>query len=170
MKPLSETIALEKLHGLKTDFAARIRSGYEHRAKSCATCETPGACCLDAHFVNVHITKLEAKAIRNVIDELPEAHQAQIDARIVTTIARYELTSDGDTFSKCLDSGAMASVIKSSIDEAQAFGLPGTPGFVVNGRFISGAVDYERLRGVIEEELGANAAGSNHQGVSISQR
>ena len=100
MKPLSETIALEKLHGLKTDFAARIRSGYEHRAKSCATCETPGACCLDAHFVNVHITKLEAKAIRNVIDELPEAHRAQIDARIVTTIARYELTSDGDTFSK----------------------------------------------------------------------
>ena len=100
MRILGETNALEKLHDLKTDFARRIRSGYENRAKSCATCETQGACCLDAHFVNVHITKLEAKAIRNVIDELSEGHQEQIAARIGETISRYELTADGDTFSK----------------------------------------------------------------------
>ena len=98
MKPISETIALETLHDLKSDFAARIRSGYEHRAKSCSTCETPGACCLDAHFVNVHITRLEAKAIRTVIDGLPA--RAEIDARIEETISRYELAADGDTFSK----------------------------------------------------------------------
>ena len=100
MKPLSETRALEKLYKLKTDFAERIRLGYEHRAKSCATCETPGACCLDAHFVNVHITKLEAKVIRSVIDHLPEDRRAQIEARIEETISRYELSSEGDTFSK----------------------------------------------------------------------
>jgi hypothetical protein len=100
MKPMGESVALEKLHNLKTDFAQRIRSGYEHRAKSCATCDTRGACCLDAHFVNVHITKLEAKAIRNVIDKLAEAHRDEIDARIDETIARYNLTSEGDTFSK----------------------------------------------------------------------
>ena len=100
MKPLSETRALEKLHELKTDFAERIRSVYEHRAKSCATCETPGACCLDAHFVNVHITKLEAKVIRSVIDQLPEGSRAEVDARIEETISRYELTAEGDSFSK----------------------------------------------------------------------
>jgi len=61
-------------------------------------------------------------------------------------------------------------VIKSSLDEAQAFGLPGTPGFVANGRFISGAVDYEKLRAVIEEELAANSIGSSAKGVSVSQR
>ena len=100
MKPLSETRALENLHELKTDFAERIRLGYEHRAKSCATCETSGACCLDAHFVNVHITRLEAKAIRSVIDQLPEGRRAQIDARIEETISRYELSAEGDMFSK----------------------------------------------------------------------
>ena len=100
MKPLSETIALEKLHDLKTDFAERIKSGYEHRAKSCVICETPGACCLDAHFVNVHITRLEAKAIRRVIDKLPAGRRAEIDARIEETISRYELSAEGDTFSK----------------------------------------------------------------------
>ncbi|PYS97983.1 MAG: hypothetical protein DMF63_18190 [Acidobacteria bacterium] len=98
MRILSETIALEKLHDLKSDFATRIRSDYEHRAKSCAACETPGACCLDAHFVNVHITKLEAKAIRSVVDELP--NRGQIDARIEETISKYDLAGAGDTFSK----------------------------------------------------------------------
>ena len=71
MRVRSETQALERLHELKTEFAALVRENYEHRAKSCATCETPGACCLDAHFVNVRITRLEATAIKRVIDELP---------------------------------------------------------------------------------------------------
>ena len=64
------------------------------------TCETPGACCIDAHFVNVHITTLEAKAIRNVIDKLPYDRRMLIDERIDDTIVRYELTGEGDTFSK----------------------------------------------------------------------
>ena len=100
MKPLSETKALEKLHALKTGFALRIRSGYEHRAKDCLTCETKGACCLDAHFVNVNITRLEAVAIRNVIDRLPKQKRDELYKRIDSTIEQYELTSEGDSFEK----------------------------------------------------------------------
>lgn len=98
MRPLSETRALEKLHRLKSDFAERIQCDFEHRAKSCATCETPGACCLDAHFVNVHITRLEAAAIREVIDRLP--NRDEIAKRVDYTIEKYQLSNDGDTFSK----------------------------------------------------------------------
>ena len=98
MKPFSERHALEKLHRLKSDFAAHVRSDFEHRAKSCATCETPGACCLDAHFVNVHITRLEAVAIRDVIDAHP--NRDEIQRRVDETIAKYGLSADGDTFSK----------------------------------------------------------------------
>jgi hypothetical protein len=100
MKLLSETRALEKLQTLKTDFAARIKSGFEHKAKDCLTCETPGACCLDAHFVNVHITRLEAVAIRNTIGKLGEEVQNSVFKRIEETISKYELSSDGDTFAK----------------------------------------------------------------------
>jgi hypothetical protein len=100
MKPFSETRALEKLQTLKTNFASRIRTDYEHNAKSCATCETPGACCLDAHFVNVHITPLEAVAIRNTIGKLSEEAQTGIYTRVENTISRYDLSSEGDTFSK----------------------------------------------------------------------
>lgn len=100
MKTFSETRALEKLHGLKTDFARRIQSGYEHRAKNCMTCETQGACCQDAHFVNVHITRLEANAIRKVIARLSEDKRAEIFERVEETISRYDISADGDTFSK----------------------------------------------------------------------
>ena len=98
MKQRSEKRTLENLHRLKSDFAARIRSDFEHRAKSCVTCETPGACCLDAHFVNVHITRLEAVAIRDVIDALP--NRDEILKRVDKAIATYGLSTAGDTFSK----------------------------------------------------------------------
>lgn len=100
MKFFSETLSLEKLHRLKTDYAAQIKTGYEHRAKSCLTCETQGACCLDAHFVNVHITRLEAAAIRKTLAELPERHRGQVYRRIDETIKKYALSSEGDTFAQ----------------------------------------------------------------------
>ena len=98
MKLLSQTQALAKLHELKTEFASKIRRDYEHRAKSCDTCSTPGACCLDAHFVNVHITLLEAVAIGRVIDRFPAAKKSQIVQRVEETIPEYGLSEEGDTF------------------------------------------------------------------------
>ena len=65
------------------------------------------------------------------------------------------LKLDGKAFDQCLDSGAQAGRIKITADEAQSIGLPGTPGFFVNGRFVNGAVDYQILQQIIEEELRA---------------
>ncbi len=100
MKRLSERLALEKLQKLKDDFTKSIKSNYEHKAKSCLTCETNGACCLDAHFVNVHITKLEAIAIQNTLANLTEHNKAKISQRIERTINKYKLSRFGDTFSQ----------------------------------------------------------------------
>lgn len=100
MKILSEKQSLEKLQRVKTEFAERIISQYEHKAKSCLTCETQGACCLDAHFVNVHITRLEATAIRRVLGRFSAEKQAKIFGRIDDVIKQYGLTADGDTFAK----------------------------------------------------------------------
>ena len=93
MKPLSESKAIEKLDAIRNELRDLIRREYDHRAKSCITCETPGACCLDAHFVNVRITKLEAVAIRNVINELPIALQKNVAKRIETLFDVQELTT-----------------------------------------------------------------------------
>jgi len=68
------------------------------------------------------------------------------------------LKMDGAAFAKCLDSGAHDPLVKSQLAEAQALGVPGTPAFFINGRFITGAVSYDSLRQVIEEELRTSTA------------
>ncbi len=98
MKLLSENKALDRLAKLKTNFKTEISNSYEHRAKSCVTCETQGACCLDAHFVNVHISRLEATAIKQTLDNLPDEYGNLIYARIHSTITKYSLDADRDTF------------------------------------------------------------------------
>lgn len=100
MKPLSEKQALMKLQKLKDNFRDFIKQNYEHRAKSCETCDTKGVCCLDAHFVNVHITKLEAVLITEELRKLPAEKQKKIYKRIAETIEKYNLSSEGDTFQK----------------------------------------------------------------------
>src|SRR5436190_16593415 len=100
MKLLSETKALEILHRIKSDFQSYIAEKYENRAKNCQICETPGACCMDAHFVNVHISRLEATAIRNAVRKLPDQQQNAIYRRVENAIEKYSLTAEGDTFAK----------------------------------------------------------------------
>lgn len=100
IKPVSEQKALERLKKLRSAYRQKVADGYEHRAKNCLTCETKGACCLDAHFVNVHISRLEAVAITNALETLPENIRQAGYKRIDAAIEKYDLTTDGDTFSK----------------------------------------------------------------------
>src|SRR5688572_19550511 len=94
MKPLSETKAISKLSEIRNEFAEEIRRGYEHRARSCSACEAPGACCLDAHFVNVRITRLEAVAIGKALDSLSAERREKVYSRIRETIEKYGLDDD----------------------------------------------------------------------------
>ena len=100
MKTVSEKQAVLKLRNLKNDFRALIKKTFEHRAKDCGTCETKGACCLDAHFVNVHITRLEAVLIKEELQKLAPEKQSEIYERIAETVKKYNLNSEGDTFAK----------------------------------------------------------------------
>lgn len=100
MKILSETKALSELHQLKTEYQNFIRTNYEHRAADCAICPVKGACCLDAHFVNVHITRLETAAIRKTLGKLSAEKQKEIYRRAAETVEKYDLKTAGDTFAQ----------------------------------------------------------------------
>jgi hypothetical protein len=100
MKYASESESLKRLRNLKSAHQNTVQTEYEPKAKSCLTCETQGACCTDAHFVNVHITRLEAVAIRKTLGELKEERQREIFARVEETVKKYNLKSDGDTFAQ----------------------------------------------------------------------
>jgi hypothetical protein len=97
MKYLSENRALRRLTAIKNELRNAVLP-YERRARSCGACDTPGACCLDAHFVNVHISRLESAAIRRTLGRLGEPVVNDVERRIDTAIATYQLSAHRDTF------------------------------------------------------------------------
>ena len=101
MKQLTEARALAALRESKAAYRSEIKLGFEHKAQSCSTCPTQGVCCTDAHFVNNHITRLEAVHIRDVLARTPridDAARRRIYERARDAITRYKLSSAGDTF------------------------------------------------------------------------
>ncbi len=72
-----------------------------------------------------------------------------------------KLNLNAAAFDQCLADGKHAAFIRTQVDEAISFALPGTPGFFINGRFIAGAVDYSTLKQLVEEELQPMSNGGN---------
>jgi hypothetical protein len=103
MRSLSEREAVARLKRGKVRFQTHVKLNYEHRALSCRACPTPGVCCTDAHFVNVHITRLEAVAIRDTLTRTPrlcEDERRAVYVRAHEAVGRYGLTPHGDTLAQ----------------------------------------------------------------------
>jgi hypothetical protein len=105
MKKLSEASALALLQRGKAAFQSHIKVNYEPAARDCRVCPTPGVCCTDAHFVNVHITRLEAVAMRETLRRTPrldEAARRAVYMRARLAVERYDLraTAAGDTYAQ----------------------------------------------------------------------
>lgn len=96
MRLISQTKAKDLLAKLRSEFEDAVRRGYEHRAKPCVTCETPGACCLDAHFVNVRVSRLEAEVVKDQLAELEPTLRDRVNSRIESAIVRYGLDTAKD--------------------------------------------------------------------------
>jgi hypothetical protein len=100
---VTEQEALAELRRIKNAYQTFIRDNFESAAQDCSTCPTFGACCTDAHFVNVHITRLEAVAIKESIENHPNLTAKEKQAvfvRAANAIEKYDLTDAGDTFNQ----------------------------------------------------------------------
>jgi protein-disulfide isomerase len=73
----------------------------------------------------------------------------------VSSFKQYAVDIGLDTskFDECLDSGAMASEVAKDMQDGQAAGIRGTPGFIINGQAVSGAQPFENFKKIIEAEL-----------------
>lgn len=91
MKIISETTGIERLGNSVSGLANEVAEGYEHRALDCARCDDRGKCCRDEHFVNVRVTRLEAAAIKKVVDELPTRQKDEVYKRAERAIETYQL-------------------------------------------------------------------------------
>lgn len=63
---------------------------------------------------------------------------------------------DVSAFEQCLAGGEAAAAVEAHVEEGSRYGVSGTPGFFVNGRFLGGAQPLEAFVEIIEEELAAS--------------
>ena len=80
-------------------------------------------------------------------------NQQQLNLEAYKRYAR-ELKLDPARFEKDLADAESRKRIEADTAEALAMGLTGTPGFFVNGRFLSGAQPFEEFATAINAELG----------------
>ncbi|NNE65053.1 MAG: hypothetical protein HKN33_00685 [Pyrinomonadaceae bacterium] len=97
MKTLSEKKGIKSLGKLREKFRESIENGYETAAKDCLTCEVQGSCCTDAHFVNVHISRLEAAAMLDAFNDLPADLRGRISDRVDRSVEELG-SSFSDTY------------------------------------------------------------------------
>ena len=80
--------------------------------------------------------------------------QTGVDA-LVTSLKSYasDLGLDTAAFNECLDSDTYASQVQKDSQDAQSYGVTGTPGFFINGRPVKGAIplaDYQDSSGATQ--------------------
>ncbi len=67
---------------------------------------------------------------------------------------------DKDKWSDCFDNKKTADRIRADMAEGQSVGVTGTPAFLINGRFLSGAQPLASFKAIIDDEL-RRAGGSS---------
>jgi protein-disulfide isomerase len=72
-----------------------------------------------------------------------------------TLFAGYasELGLDAEAFSACLADGRYEAAIQADLDDGIRLGITGTPGFFINGRFLSGAQPYAVFQQALDQML-----------------
>lgn len=59
----------------------------------------------------------------------------------------------GGSFVACVDEGRHADRVTADLEAGREAGVSGTPAMFINGRFLSGAVPFDRVAAIIDEEL-----------------
>lgn len=68
-------------------------------------------------------------------------------------VAMGEEIGLGESFVACVDEGRHADRVSADLAAGREAGVSGTPAMFINGRFLSGAVPFERVAAIIDEEL-----------------
>jgi protein-disulfide isomerase len=80
------------------------------------------------------------------------ADQSKLEGADLVTSA-VALNMDEKSFRSCLDSGKFKSKIQADLDQGTKGGVAGTPGFFVNGVFLSGAQPLAEFEKIIDSQL-----------------
>lgn len=71
-----------------------------------------------------------------------------------------ELGLDTNEFAACLEEEIMKDKVDEDLALGQEYGVQGTPGFFINGKFLGGAFPFESFQEIIDKEIDGTATGN----------
>lgn len=84
-------------------------------------------------------------------------HDELFAANELTTDSLEKIASgvglSGDKFKVCINSEASRAAVVADLNQAKRLGINSTPTFVINGRLLRGALTFESLKQIIDQEL-----------------
>ncbi|MCZ6508553.1 MAG: thioredoxin domain-containing protein [Acidobacteria bacterium] len=100
----------------------------------------------------------EASLCANDQGKFWEMHDAMFDEQKSLGVDQLKekaarLGLDTEQFNSCLDGDDFAPEVAADVAAGAAAGVTGTPAMFLNGRFVNGAVPYEQLAEIVDEEL-----------------
>lgn len=133
----------DNLHGLPADASGRVRVVYRYfplpqHSNAILAATAAEAAAMQGKFWEMHDLLFADKSKRSDEDLKAFAGQLGLD------VAKWE---------KDFKDPATAQKIQDDIAACSALEVRGAPGFLINGRLLSGAQPFEVFKGVIEEEL-----------------
>src|SRR5581483_4751895 len=100
-------------------------------------------------------------------------NQGQITPDNVKEKATGFLNGTGVDMTKwndCFDNKKTAGKVEAQMAEGSSVGIRGTPGFIINGRLVSGAQPFENFKNIIDDELASSKyAYRSHRGERTSR-
>src|SRR5436309_2497351 len=116
--------------------------------------------------MKITVTGLKESSIECAKEQKPDAfwklytfwfeNQGQVTADNVKDKATEVLKDTGIDLAKwgdCFDNQKTAAKIDAQMQEGSSVGVRGTPGFIINGRLVSGAQPFESFKNIIDDEL-----------------
>jgi protein-disulfide isomerase len=100
----------------------------------------------------------EAALCANAQGKFWEMHDAMFSdqAGLDSTGLKAKATKlglDATTFNRCLDAHAQKAAVQTDLEVGRRLGVDRTPALFINGRYISGAVPFEQVAPLIDDEL-----------------
>jgi protein-disulfide isomerase len=87
-----------------------------------------------------------------------ELHDAMFADQQGLEVAQLKTKAAGlgvnaEQFNQCLDSGKHAATVQADMKAGSEAGVNGTPAMFINGRFVNGAVPFDQISPIIDDEL-----------------
>ena len=110
---------------------------------------------------NIHANAMhaaEASVCAGAQGKFWEMHDALFANQAALALEDLSKTAEGlkldsAAFNTCMGSSATAALIDADVRAGEDAGIDGTPGMFVNGRFYNGALPYEQIAAIVEDEL-----------------